>query len=690
MAICGCGKLPSIGDFNFFNYREERFQLRKDILARSIFIAVFITLLGVSLCLGDGRADAKEIVWANADQLRDDPVQGDLKAFFPDDSLSGNKVTVNGGTPLEGGVYGGVSAGNGSIANNEVSIGAGSVIDDGVAGGAGVGPVSNNRVRVSGGSMAEIAGGLSMRSDSTGNSVEVAGGSIAGGDGVAAGVAFNGNAADNSVVFSGAAVDAGVAGGYVGTGGNATGNNVKINGGTINFGILGGFVMGGSGNAHNNSVTIDAGTINADLGVYGGLLMPETEGGAATNNSLTVNGGTIVGIVAGGVSEWGSVSGNTVTIAGGDLSTLDNDGDSENDISGGLSENSDSKNNRVTISGGYVHNYDDIFGGVAEDGEASENELIISGGKVAINGSILGGSVFNGSALTNKILISGGNVSHEGPGSGTNIVGGEAYGEKIAGAVGNEVVIKDGTITVSNIVGGFVGGNSKSQGVRNNSVSISGGTVNANVYGGFDQSDGNAVDNTVTLSGAPKFEAERLIRGGRVINGSDSFSGNTLNIVEYTGSGVGDILGFQYFNFTLPENLSKGETILKANGTVYLNDKVNNDAGAGKGSQIKEINLGKNANIAIGDTIVLIDAEVLDTASFAQDGETVSGTDGKGGRVAWTITVDTASTPNKLEATLNENSKNSSSSGCSAAGSSWLAGLVALGFAAARFEKNRK
>jgi hypothetical protein len=303
---------------------------------------------------------------------------------------------------------------------------------------------------------------------------------------------------------------------------------------------------------------------------------------------------------------------------------------------------------------------------------------------VVVNGSILGGSVFNGSALNNRIVVSGGNISHEGPGSGTNIVGGEAYGEKTAGSVGTEVVIESGTIVVSNIVGGFVGQNSKSQGVRTNSVNISGGTVDANIYGGFDQSDGNAVDNTVTLSGAPQFNAERLIRGGRVVNGSDSFSGNSLNISEYRGSSVGNVLGFQYFSFTLPENLSKGETILKTEGTVYLNDKINDDADAVKGSQIKEINLGKNVNIAVGDTIILIEAEVLDAASFAQDGQAVSGTDNEGGSVTWTITVDTDSTPNKLEATLNENStKNgsgkNSDNGCNVGiGSFALIGLTSV------------
>ena len=199
--------------------------------------------------------------------------------------------------------------------------------------------------------------------------------------------------------------------------------------------------------------------------------------------------------------------------------------------------------------------------------------------------------------------------------------------------------------------------------------------MDANIFGGFDQSDGDAVDNTVTLSGAPKFNSEKLIRGGRVIGGSDSFSGNTLNVSEYTGSSVGNIIGFQYFNFTLPENLSEGETILKVNGTVYLNDTVNDDAQAEKSSQIKGISLGKNTNITVGGTIVLIEADTLDTTSFTQDGQTVDVTDGEG-KSTWTLSVDTASTPNKLKATLKEEAENGSGGGCNSGWPFALAGLV--------------
>jgi hypothetical protein len=394
-----------------------------------------------------------------------------------------------------------------------------------------------------------------------------------------------------------------------------------------------------------NTVTVDGGPA-LEGGVLGGA---SAEADPVTDNKVEVKRGTIVGIVSGGISEYGPVSGNTVEISGGDLSTLDNDGDSENDISGAISENNDAKNNRVIISGGNISYYDDIFGGVAEDGEASENSLTISGGTISVNGSILGGSVFNGSALNNTITVSSGTISHDGP-SSTNMVGGEAYGAESASSNNNKVIITGGSIAVSNIVGGFVGQNSFSHGVSNNSVTISGGTVDANIFGGFDQSNGNATGNRVTISGSPTFGAGNSIRGGRVINGTDGFSGNTLEIVNYKGSSVGGILGFQYFSFTLPDSLPANGVIVKAAGSVYLNDKTSTGGTAARGSTIRAIKLGENSAIGVGSSIILIEADTLDTDLFNQIGQTIESEE-NGSIRKWTITVDTASGPHQLKAT---------------------------------------
>jgi hypothetical protein len=273
----------------------------------------------------------------------------------------------------------------------------------------------------------------------------------------------------------------------------------------------------------------------------------------------------------------------------------------------------------------------------------------VSGGTISVNGSIVGGSVFNGDALNNIITISGGTISHEGP-SATNLVGGEAYGAEGASSNNNKVIITDGSVVISNIVGGFVGQNSFSHGVSNNSVTIRGGTVDANIFGGFDQSNGNATANTVTISGSPTFGNGKSIRGGRVTNGTDGFSGNTLEVVNYTGSNVGGIVGFQYFSFTLPDSLAVNGVILKVVGSVYLNDKTSAGGSAIKGSTIRGIKLGENNTIGVGSSVVLIEADTLDATLFAQDGQTIE-TEENGSVRKWTITVDTASTPHQLKAT---------------------------------------
>jgi hypothetical protein len=261
----------------------------------------------------------------------------------------------------------------------------------------------------------------------------------------------------------------------------------------------------------------------------------------------------------------------------------------------------------------------------------------------------------------------------------TNIVGGEAYGEEEAIASGNEVVISGGTVAVSNIAGGFVGKGSTS-GVSRNSVIVSGGTVDSTIFGGLNQV-GEAVDNTVTLSGSPILKPEKHIRGGRAASGFDAFSGNTLNVWNYSGSSVGSIVNFEYFSFVLPKELKKDGIVLKVNGIVYLNDKTAADSAASRGSQVKEIVIGENINIEVGDKIVLIQADTLDAAGFIQDGETITTSAENGTTAKWSLVVDAQSTPNRLTATLLELSdEKESSGGCEAGPGGFVAGMVILLF----------
>ena len=103
------------------------------------------------------------------------------------------------------------------------------------------------------------------------------------------------------------------------TGGAAMGNTVNLMGG-----VLGGDVYGGIGrSAHKNTVMIKDGT-GAITNIYGGYA--NAADGSVTGNSVTVAGGTFTGgnIIGGQNSKeerTGTVSGNTVTVTGGTMST---------------------------------------------------------------------------------------------------------------------------------------------------------------------------------------------------------------------------------------------------------------------------------------------------------------------------------------------------------------------------------
>ena len=77
-------------------------------------------------------------------------------------------------------------------------------------------------------------------------------------------------------------------------------------------------------------------------------------------------------------------------------------------------------------------------------------------------------------------------------------------------------------------------------------------TVTGNVYGGWVLYTGTAEYNTVTLSGSPIFGATTTIGGGSTSNGANAYTGNTLNVRNYSGNKVSSVQSFQNYNFELP------------------------------------------------------------------------------------------------------------------------------------------
>ncbi|MDR1040633.1 MAG: autotransporter outer membrane beta-barrel domain-containing protein [Deltaproteobacteria bacterium] len=583
--------------------------------------------------------------------------------YSPAGVASGNKAYMSGGQILAA-LTGGSSL-TGSATGNLIEVTGGSIGTFAVSGYVyESGDATGNSLSFSGGVMGDdslgapkgfLAAGYATDGKVSGNDARISGGIVYGGtgsddygnpsglqipEGVYGGLAIEGDAEKNSLAVAGGDVYGFAAAGRTEEG-DAVENTVAVSGGVLHEGIFGGAAFG-TGDADANAIAVGGGSIYGP--VHGGWALG---GGDAEGNGVEVKGGNIIGPVVGGVSEMGKVTGNEVTISGGNLSTPDAT-DDENDIAGGVSEAGDAVGNRVTITGGNISAYDDVFGGIGEDGTVSGNVVRIAGGTMVVRGSIIGGSVNEGESKGNSVVVTGGNVSHDDyslPGGGTHLVGGEAYGSA-ASASENSVEVSGGDVAVSNIVGGFVGvtGNSPLD-ATDNRVTISGGRVDANIYGGLTQGSGNAVRNTVTLTGAPVLSPGRVIQGGRAGTDADAFAGNTLNVWGYTGGTVGSVGNFEYYDFVLPSSTS-GRPALTSSGTVTLGD------GAARGSVVRISTAGVGAPLDVNRTITLIAADVMAVTGPAPT--EAAGNHGELFRYDWALSLSGTS----LSATLRSVSVN--------------------------------
>jgi hypothetical protein len=245
----------------------------KKIFKRFWGLAAFCLALG--LLFSPGTAFAEDVTYPG------DPLQNiwGLNVVAPSGSdtgkstsLSGNKVTINGGTPDR--AYG---------ALNEVDSDA----------------VTNNQVIVNDGTINTIVGGFHE---------SLAAGSV--------------TATGNSVTINGGAVSSTVYGGQTSStadAATAAGNSVVINNGSV-FQVTGGraFSLNGTATATGNSVFISGGTANNT--VSGGSVTSTNSAATATGNSVVISGGTVNDTVNGGFAQsttgTATATGNSVTISG--------------------------------------------------------------------------------------------------------------------------------------------------------------------------------------------------------------------------------------------------------------------------------------------------------------------------------------------------------------------------------------
>jgi hypothetical protein len=263
----------------------------------------------------------------------------------------------------------------------------------------------------------------------------------------------------------------------------------------------------------------------------------------------------------------------------------------------------DITNNRVTVNSGTMNN---VLGGRANTGNAENNTVTVNNGTV--NQTVRGGESATGSATGNRVVINGGTVLDP---NGLGVSGGQAGAA--GNATGNSVVINGGVLGR-----GVRGGSADDTGnATHNSVFIGGGTIGTsanttNVTGGFSVTGSYATHNTVTISGSPDFASTGVathvlnIQGGNIQSGGiDTFTGNTLNVWNFSGAlrGVTNVNDFQYLNFVIPTNQGATPVLDLGAGTATLGDGA-------AGSTITASTMGGSAPLQPGANVTLIDGTI--------------------------------------------------------------------------------
>lgn len=174
------------------------------------------------------------------------------------------------------------------------------------------------------------------------------------------------------------------------------------------------------------------------------------------------------------------------------------------------------------------------------------------------------------------------------------VVNGPVYGgnQATSGTTisNNSVTIEGGTVN-GNVCGGY----SSEKTISNNTVTIEGGTIKGSVYGGNSERGGAVSNNTVTLKGGT---VSGIVYGG---SSSGDIINNTLHIAGKSLS-VGGVMNFQNLKFTIPNDMTKSDTLLDIKGNENVNFQ-------GMSIDTKNIKPGAMTNLKTGDRITLIHSD---------------------------------------------------------------------------------
>lgn len=387
--------------------------------------------------------------------------------------------------------------------------------------------------------------------------------------------------------------------------GSSSDNTIIVISGTVIGNIYG--AIGESLNAYNNKVLITGGQVGTTGGVaaargnvFGALSAGNNGDANVIGNAIEIENATVLQSIYGAKVVRGSnmkanyntvVLGAGVTIGGSIYGVYSQ---ASGEIVGNSVEinGANATKSGSIISGGY---------GLASTGISGNSVTVISGTirDAEIFGGRLQGTVSGSAVTNNKVIITGGTITAI-TGSIPGIYGGHT-GSNTGVASGNEVRITGGNVTAAGIYGGAASSNGSA---RDNTVELSGGTiVGGFVYGGHSAATGATTNNTVTLSGATILDISGQPNSGIYGGNQADFTGNTLNVWNYTGSSsVANVAHFQYYNFLLPASL---QGALNVTGTVDFN-------GSGTTSTVTGVDImGGGSAPQLGATIPLIQATGL-------------------------------------------------------------------------------
>ena len=539
---------------------------------------------------GTGAVTSNHVVFNNG--LSKDPIYGGFNGASATKAVTGNSVTVAGGT-VEGDAFGGVTQGTGAVTGNSVTITDGTLKDE-----AGGGVVTN----------------ASNSSDVTGNTLTISGGTFSKGNTNVYGAytAGNGDVSGNTVAVSGGIIgtSAGgnIHGGYSDGSGTVSGNTVTISGGTLGgqavlttSGKIYGGYSGGTGKTINNVVNLGtaegvytAGTGMKRVEVYGGNRTSDVTGNAlhvyakgvevekirnfesynfhltapikAGNTMLTLGSGNL-----GSGADWNKLnldlSGwavdttkygkiGTVTLmhsnSGSDIvfnnyaAKTGSSGDFEYNITATPSMLFPTRTLTmdVTAEVNRFQNVDatadnvtgtEVYGGYSSLGHTTTNNklkvtaLPTAGHLTNVYGGYTAGA---GDSTDNHVTVSLANRTQQITG---RVVGGTAATEKAAIA-GNTVTIEGGSVSQGAI--GGLGTTVHKGDLKNNTVTIRQDGAVALAYGAFAEDGGAVVGGDSAADGN-----HAVIEGGRaefVIGGATNGTGKvSYNTVTVSGGEVG-------------------------------------------------------------------------------------------------------------------------------------------------------